>query len=105
MLLLRESLRIHRELGDRLDTAIDLARAARTLAIGGHPNEAAQLLGVLGAIRDELGSRGRSVQTLADVVRASLQRQLPPAELDRRIQEGARVRLDAALELALETLG
>ena len=58
MLLLRESLRIHRELGDRLDTAIDLARAARTLAIGGHPNEAAQLLGVLGAIRDELGSRG-----------------------------------------------
>jgi tetratricopeptide (TPR) repeat protein len=104
-LLLRESLRLHRELRDRLDSAVDLARAARTLAIGGQPAEAAQLLGLLGAIREELGIRGRLVRGMADGTRASLLRQLPPAELDRLIDDGSRLRLEDAVELALGALG
>ena len=103
-LLLRESLRLHRELGDRLDSALDLGRAARTLAMGGQPAEAAQLLGMLAAIRGELGLRGRAVEAMADDTRATLRRQLPLEQLDRLIDEGARLRFEAALDLALQAL-
>jgi non-specific serine/threonine protein kinase len=104
-LLLRESLRLHRELGDRLDTAVDLGRAAQVLALRDHPVESARLLGFLTDVRGELGIRGRVVASMAQTTRASLGRQLSPAELDRLAGEGSRLRLEAVLELALEALG
>jgi hypothetical protein len=56
-------------------------------------------------MREELGGRGRTVGTLADGARASLGRQLRPPELERLVEEGGRLRLEAALELALGALG
>ena len=104
-LLLRESLHLHRELGDRMDTALDVARAARALALGDRPAESAQLLGAISAIQDELGPRGRTVAELAEHTRRTLLRRLPAAEVDRLLAVGASFRLDAALELALAALG
>jgi predicted ATPase/DNA-binding SARP family transcriptional activator len=103
-LLLRESLRLHRELGDRLDTAVDLARAARTLAMGGRPVESAQVLGAVSAMRAGLGVRGHRVAAMAGETQVRLRRQLPSDALDRNLQEGSRLRAEAAIELALSAL-
>lgn len=102
--MLLESLLLHRELGDRLDSAVDLARAARTLAMAGHAPVAAQLVGALASIRDDLGLRRQGVAVTIDDVLASLRRRLPEAELLSARQAGAALDLDAALGLALEAL-
>jgi hypothetical protein len=52
-----------------------------------------------------VGIRGGLVAAMAEATRASLRRQLSPAELDRLAGEGSRLRLELALELALEALG
>ncbi len=103
--MLRESLRLHRELGDRLDTAVDLARAARTLGIAGRPVEAARLVAALSMVADEIGARRGGVSAMSDDTLASLRRQLAEPELHRAWQEGRDLSLDAALDLALEALG
>jgi tetratricopeptide (TPR) repeat protein len=104
MLMLRECLRLHRELSDRLDTSVDLGRAARLLAMSGQPDAAALLLGALSAIRDQVGARGRTVGTLADATSASLRRQLGEDRLVQLVRDGEGLRLGEAIELALEAL-
>jgi predicted ATPase/Tfp pilus assembly protein PilF len=103
-LMLRESLRLHRELGDRLDTAVDLARAARTLAMAGRAEEAARLHGAVQAIRDQLGIRGQTVGAMGSDTLAALRRQLDDTALTRLVGEGDRLPLDGAVGLALDAL-
>ena len=102
--MLRESLRLHGQLRDRLDTAVDLARAARTLSMAGQPAEAARLVAALARVVSELGARRGSVQAMLDDAIARSRRQLPASELERNSLEGERLDLDAALEMALEAL-
>jgi predicted ATPase len=104
-LMLRESLRLHRELSDRLDTSVDLGRAARLLAMSGQADAAARVVGALNAIRDRLGARGRTVASLADATLASLRRQLADDRLQDLIGEGEGLRLEEAIGVALEALG
>lgn len=55
--LLTESLRIHQELRDLLDTAVDLSRFARVLAHEGRAETAVQLVSSLEAVGGEIGAR------------------------------------------------
>jgi predicted ATPase len=103
-LMLRESLRIHRDLADRLDTAVDLGRAAELLALSGKPDAAARLVGALDAARDQLGARGRVVAEASRAVRVRLQRQLTEDRLRLLAIEGEGLRIEEALALALEAL-
>jgi tetratricopeptide (TPR) repeat protein len=103
-LMLRESLRIHRELADRLDTAVDLGRAAQLLALGGPTDAAARLVGALHAIQDQLGGRGRTVASMAEATSASLRRQLPENEFAALVREGEALRLEEAVDLAHDAL-
>ena len=102
--MLRESLRLHRELADRLDTALDLARAAQTLSMVGHPVEAARVVAALSAVSDELGVRRRDVTAMTDDTLSSVRRQLAEPEMARAWQEGSSLGLDDALDLALDAL-
>ncbi len=102
--MLRESLRLHRELADRLDTALDLARAARMLSMVGRPVEAARVVAALSAVRDELGARRWGVAAMTDDTLASVRRQLPAPEVAGALQVGSALRLEDALELALDAL-
>jgi hypothetical protein len=102
--MLRESLRLHRELADRLDTAIDFARAAQTLSMVGRPVEAARVVAALSAVRDELGIRRRDVTAMTDDTLSSVRRQLAEPEMARAWQDGSGLSLDAALDLALDAL-
>jgi predicted ATPase/DNA-binding SARP family transcriptional activator len=103
--MLRESLGLHRELRDRLDTAVDLARAARTLSMSGEAEVAGHITAALGRIDHELGARRGSVQALLDDASARVGRQLSSAELAEAQREGSRLTLDAAVQLALDALG
>jgi non-specific serine/threonine protein kinase len=105
LLMLRESLRLHRELGDRLDTTVDLARAARTLSMAGRAAEAGRVVAALSAAGAELGPRHRTVLAMTDDTLASLRRQLAEPELARALEEGRGLGLDDALDLALDALG
>ncbi|HUG30125.1 MAG TPA: BTAD domain-containing putative transcriptional regulator [Candidatus Limnocylindria bacterium] len=104
VVMLRESLRIHRDLGDRLDTAVDLAKAARTLALAGRPAEAARIVWALDAVRDELGARRRTIGELIEFTLDIVRRQLSDEELQAARQDGEALRIDAALGLALDAL-
>jgi len=103
--MLRESLQLHGELGDRLDTAVDLSRAARTLAMMGRGVDAARLVGAVSVARDTLGARRGRVDAMTDGTLASLRRQLPASELERALADGEALGLEAALEAALEAIG
>lgn len=104
VLMLRESLRLHRELGDRLDTAVDLARTARTLALAGRPVEAARLVGALAAVRDELGVRRRTIGEITELTMDSVRRQLSDQDFQAAHRDGEALSMDAALGLALDVL-
>src|SRR5207244_3494522 len=57
--LLKDVLRIDRDLGVRFQTSIDLTRFARALAFaGGGDVEAAKLLSCAEAVREEMGAGG-----------------------------------------------
>ena len=103
-LMLRESLRIHREIADTLDTAVDLARAARVLAISGQPEAAARVVGALSAVREQLGARGRSVTLAIDATMAGISRQLNETALRDLVVEGEMINLADATEVALGAL-
>jgi len=102
--MLRESLALHRELRDRLDSVVDLAHAARTLSMSGEAAVAGRLMAALGRIDHELGARRRTVRALLDETSARVGRQLSSAELDDAHRDGARLDLDAAVQLALDAL-
>jgi len=103
-LMLRESLRLHRELADRLDTAVDLSRAARLLAMSGHPETAARVIALLAVTRDQLGARGRAVAATVDATSAALRRQLSDGIVRQLMREGEALTLDDAVEAALTAL-
>jgi predicted ATPase/DNA-binding SARP family transcriptional activator len=102
--LLRESLRLHRELGDRLDTAVDIGRAARMIAMAGRVVVATRLVGALAATGATIGVRRGTVGAMTDLTLESARRQLPEAELQRALREGEALNLDAALAAALDAL-
>jgi Predicted ATPase len=102
--MLKESLRIHRHLGDRLDTAVDLCRAARTVAFAGRAGTAARLLSSFAAMREEIGVRRSSVAEMNEETLTTVRRQLDEAAFAEAWRRGQGLTVDEAVALALDAL-
>ena len=102
--MLRESIRIHAELGDHLDSAADLSRTARVLAITGHPATAVRLLASLSALRPEIGGRRALVESITEETVSRVRRQLDEATFSSEWQAGQSLTIAEALRLALEAM-
>jgi tetratricopeptide (TPR) repeat protein len=100
--LLRDSLRIHRELGDVLDTGVDLCRFAAALAAAGDAATAARLVASFAALPDQLGSRRFSVEKLNDETTSRIRAQLSDAGFAQAWAEGSELTLNQAVDLALD---
>ncbi len=99
--MLKESLRILRDLGDRLRIADDFRRLARTLAFAGRADAALRLVPCSEALYEETG---RSVALDREAERVDVQHR--PLELDeaRSPKPGSKAGLDArrGLSMALD---
>jgi hypothetical protein len=100
--LLRHSLRIHRELGDVLDTGVDLCRLAAALAAAGNPVTAARLLASFATVPDEVSRSRFDVDRLNDETTSRIRAQLSDAAFADACAEGRELTLDQAVDLALD---
>jgi tetratricopeptide (TPR) repeat protein len=103
--MLKESLRIHRDLGDRLDTVLDLSRAAQILALSGKAGVAVRLVASFVASGGESGTRQIAIQELNDRTIASARRQLDPPAFAAAWRQGQGLSVPEAVVLALEAIG
>jgi predicted ATPase/DNA-binding SARP family transcriptional activator len=100
--LLERSLRLHRDVGDILDSAVDLARIAAALAGSGEESTAARLLATLDALGDEIGARRARVADLTELTRARIHVALETKRLAGAGGDGHVLTLTDAVDLALE---
>jgi predicted ATPase/class 3 adenylate cyclase len=102
--LLRDVLRIDRDLGSPFQTSIDLTRFARALAFaGGEDVEAAKLLSCAEAAREDMGAGGmpylvRNHEEALAIIRARVNDDV----FAEAWAQGAKLSLDEAMALALE---
>jgi predicted ATPase/DNA-binding SARP family transcriptional activator len=100
--LLERSLRLHRDVGDVLDSAVDLARIAATLAALGDDAIAAELLATFDALGDEIGGRRAWVADLNEQTRARTGTVLDAESRAEARAKGRALTLADAVDLALE---
>ena len=101
--MLRASLRIHRGLGDLLDTAVDLCRFAGVLAREGRAVTAARLLSSFESQGDEIGVRRSLVAELNEETLTTIRTQLDDAAFAEAWEQGRALTLDEAVALALDS--
>ena len=99
--LLRTSLAIHRDLGDVLDTAVDLCRFAAALELAGEAAKAASLLATFEAMGDVVGGRRSGMAELNGRTLALIHAQLDEAAFGEAWKEGLAMTLDEAVVFAL----
>ena len=99
--MLRESLRIHRNVGDLLDTAVDLCRFAAVLARDGNEETAACLLSSFEALGDRVGGRRVGVAEMNKETFATVRARLDEGVFAEAWEEGRKLTLDEAAALAL----
>ena len=104
MAMLRRSLRIHRDLGDLLDSAVDLCRCAFVLACNGRTETAARLLSSFDDLRDDIGARGAWVATMNEETLTIVRKDLDEAALEDARERAHEMTLDDALALAISAL-
>lgn len=98
--LLRESLAIHQDLGDVLDTGVDLCRYAATV-VAEDAQRAATLVGAFEALGDAVGGRRAWVAELNVETLATARAHLGEDGLEAAFDSGRELSLDDAIELAL----
>jgi predicted ATPase len=99
--MLMECHRIHRDHGDVVQTALNLCRVARVLALTGRAGTAAQVLSSSEAVRGEMGARVPWVEEMNEETLANIRKQLDEAALAEELEEGSRLSIDEAVALAL----
>jgi predicted ATPase/class 3 adenylate cyclase len=101
--LMKDVLRIDRDIGVRFQTSIDLTRFARVLAVaGGADAEAAALLSCAEALREEMGAGGMPYLVRAhEEAVAALRTRLDDTAFAQAWEQGARLAADEAVALAL----
>jgi tetratricopeptide (TPR) repeat protein len=100
--MLRSSLRLHGELRDVLDTAVDLCRYANVLARQGRAATAARLLASFDALGDEVGVRRSGVVEMNEATLAAVRTQLDDAAFTETWRQGLELTLGEAMTLAVE---
>jgi len=100
--MLKEAYRIDRDLGERLEIALDLCRFAFTLAVAGTPGRAARLLSRAEALREEIGaSFPEWAARRNDQALSTIRTQLGEAAFAEAWKEGQALTVDEAVALAL----
>ncbi|MDQ3672639.1 MAG: hypothetical protein M3364_09445 [Actinomycetota bacterium] len=100
--LLTESLTLHRDLGDVLDTAVDLALFTSALARASDFEIATCLAAALDAVGDEIGVRGNRVRARTQQALAAAREHLEPAIYDEAWERGQALTLREAVAFALD---
>jgi predicted ATPase/class 3 adenylate cyclase len=102
--MLTESTRIYHDLGERAEVVINFYRFARALLLRGRPEAAAELLGAADALNAEMGASLQYwMRDMNDVTTAMLRETLDDAAFGEAWERGAKLTLDEAVALALET--
>jgi predicted ATPase/class 3 adenylate cyclase len=101
--MLRDALRIFRHLGDRFHTFQALSKIASVLADAGRAETAARLLASAEALQEEVGIRPVWLEKTNERALAAIRAQLDEDAFDEASQAGAKLSLDEALALALES--
>jgi predicted ATPase len=102
--MLRQSIRIHHELRDLVELAVDLIRAARAYVGEGRPESAARLLASVEALHEELGTRPQSWVAYEHEEALAGVRSLDQAVLARAWENGRGLSVDEAVALALDSV-
>ncbi|HEV8339260.1 MAG TPA: tetratricopeptide repeat protein, partial [bacterium] len=103
--MLTESTRIYRDLGERLEVAINLCRFARALTLEGRAAAAAQLLASSEALHAEIGARMSSwVVQMNEGTLTTIRMLLDEAAFAAAWEQGRALTTDEAVALALHTL-
>jgi predicted ATPase len=100
--MLKESLRIDRDLGDRGGIYERLCRFARALAAAGRAETAALLLSSSEALREEIGANISWVAEMKEETLATLRAKLDEATLAELWEQGRSLSLDDAVAVALD---
>ncbi|MBA3347965.1 MAG: winged helix-turn-helix domain-containing protein [Actinobacteria bacterium] len=99
--LLEKSLALHAELGDVLDTAVDLCRFAAVLAPAGEATTALVLLAAVEALGDAVGDRRSLVASLNEKTLSQIRARLEDAAFSESWAQGLTLTLNEAVALAL----
>jgi predicted ATPase/class 3 adenylate cyclase len=103
--MLDESTRIWRELGDPLQTAVNVSKFAKAAAAAGEPAAAARLLGCSEAIHAEHGAApGAWLADMHEAVLSRIRTELDDAALAAAREEGRGLSADQAVAHVLEAL-
>jgi tetratricopeptide (TPR) repeat protein len=102
--LLEESLALHRELGDVLDTAVDLSLLASALARAGRVETATTVASALEATGHEIGVRGEAVRARTAETLVAARDALDAQTFDEAAERGQTLTLRDAVASALDEL-
>jgi predicted ATPase len=105
--MLRESLLISRDLGNRgnrLEIALSLRRSAQALALRGKAEAAARLLSSSEALREEIGFSRSWFGEVNEETLAPIRKQLDEAAFAEEWARGKKLTIDEAVALALDSL-
>jgi predicted ATPase/class 3 adenylate cyclase len=103
--LLKESYRIHCELGDGLFVAVIVCRFAAILALAGRPRTAASVLSTSAVLLEGIGARPPWIAKIAEGALASIRAQLDEGTFADASERGMLLTADEAVALALDALG
>ena len=103
--MLREALEIRRRLGLPNFQVESLVRIAEVLLLGGRGVESARLLGASRVLRETVGGGSGWVLEFTEELVGRLEARMDPNDLADALEQGSRLSLDEAVELALETSG
>jgi tetratricopeptide (TPR) repeat protein len=101
--ILKQSLPIGRELGNRLELGLTLRYFARALAMTGKPGVAARILSTSETLRADIGFKRWWFGDLDEGTLAPIRAQLGQASFDEEWALGRKLRDDHAITLALES--
>jgi predicted ATPase len=101
--MLKESLRILRDLGDRGGIAENLSRFAEALVVAGQPETAARLVSSAEALREEIGGGVPWLADLNDKTLTTIGAQLDEATLADAWEQGQKLTVDEAVAFALDS--
>ena len=103
--MMNESHRLHRELGDPIQTALDVCRFAALLAAKGTAVTAARVLSCSDALCKEIGYGLRSWDPeFVDETLTAIRGQLDEAAFAKAWEQGRALTADQAVALALDAL-
>lgn len=101
--MLKEALRMFRDLGDPMRTAVNLCRSAHALAVAERAGAAAQLLSCSETLLEELGANVPWVARMNDETLTTIRTQLDDAALADAWEQGRALTVDEAVALTLDS--